>query len=149
MDCDDVRPSAEAFHNQDSLESRMLGNLHVRFGVGAGVKLPRLHHLGGNTQGHLALGLEAVCPIACGGGDLSTEASVCFVQRAITPFLKESVKTPKTSCLKACARTLSPPRFQEPGSRRRPLAHSWRTSALLPSIVVPRHRLSLEFERVR
>ncbi len=46
MDCDDVRPSAEAFHNQDSLESRMLGNLHVRFGVGAGVKLPRLHHLG-------------------------------------------------------------------------------------------------------
>jgi|GEM_PF-6715067 len=32
----------------------MLGNLHVRFGVGAGVKLPRLHHLGGNTQGHLA-----------------------------------------------------------------------------------------------
>ena len=23
----------------------MLGNLHVRFGVGAGVKLPGLHHL--------------------------------------------------------------------------------------------------------
>ena len=44
MDCDDGRPSAEAFHNQDSLESRMLGNWHVRFGVGAGVKLPRPHH---------------------------------------------------------------------------------------------------------
>ena len=27
-----------------NLESRMLGNLHVRFGVGAGVKLPGLHH---------------------------------------------------------------------------------------------------------
>ena len=27
------------------LESRMLGNLHVRFGVGAGVELPGLHHL--------------------------------------------------------------------------------------------------------
>ena len=26
------------------LESRMLGNLHVRFGVGAGVKTPGLHH---------------------------------------------------------------------------------------------------------
>ena len=26
------------------LESRMLGNLHVRFGVGAGVELPGLHH---------------------------------------------------------------------------------------------------------
>ncbi len=31
--------------DQDCLESRMLGNLHVRFGVGAGVKLPGLHHL--------------------------------------------------------------------------------------------------------
>ncbi len=31
-------------NNQGSLESRMLGNLHVRFGVGAGVKLPRPHH---------------------------------------------------------------------------------------------------------
>jgi hypothetical protein len=30
---------------QNCLESRMLGNLHVRFGVGAGVKLPGLHHL--------------------------------------------------------------------------------------------------------
>lgn len=27
------------------MESRMLGNLHVRFGVGAGVELPGLHHL--------------------------------------------------------------------------------------------------------
>jgi len=27
----------------------MLGNLHVRFGVGAGVKLPGLHHISGNT----------------------------------------------------------------------------------------------------
>ena len=27
-----------------NLESRMLGNLHVRFGVGGGVKLPALHH---------------------------------------------------------------------------------------------------------
>ena len=26
------------------LESRMLGNLHVRFGVGAGVQLPGPHH---------------------------------------------------------------------------------------------------------
>ena len=29
---------------QNYLESRMLENLHVRFGVGAGVKLPGLHH---------------------------------------------------------------------------------------------------------
>ena len=28
----------------DSLESRMQGNLHVRFGVGAGVQFPGLHH---------------------------------------------------------------------------------------------------------
>ena len=28
------------------LESRMLGNLHVRFGVGARVRFPGLHHLG-------------------------------------------------------------------------------------------------------
>jgi hypothetical protein len=28
-----------------SLESRMLGNLHVRFGVGGGVQLPALHHI--------------------------------------------------------------------------------------------------------
>ena len=27
-------------HDQDSLESRMLGNLHVRFGVGAGGETP-------------------------------------------------------------------------------------------------------------
>ena len=26
------------------LESRVLGNLHARFGVGGGVKLPALHH---------------------------------------------------------------------------------------------------------
>ena len=31
--------------NQDSLESRMLGNLHVRFGVGAGVRFPGPHHV--------------------------------------------------------------------------------------------------------
>ena len=31
-------------NNQGSLESRMLGNLHVRFGVGAGVRLPGPHH---------------------------------------------------------------------------------------------------------
>jgi hypothetical protein len=31
--------------DQDRLESRMLGNLHVRFGVGAEVELPGLHHL--------------------------------------------------------------------------------------------------------
>ena len=31
-------------NNQGSLESRMLGNLHVRFGVGAGVKFPGPHH---------------------------------------------------------------------------------------------------------
>ena len=29
---------------KNRLESRMLGNLHVRFGFGAGVKLPGLHH---------------------------------------------------------------------------------------------------------
>jgi hypothetical protein len=28
-----------------NLESRMLGNLHVRFGVGGGVQLPALHHI--------------------------------------------------------------------------------------------------------
>ena len=27
-----------------NLESRMLGNLHVRFGVGGGVRFPALHH---------------------------------------------------------------------------------------------------------
>ena len=27
-----------------NLESRMLGNLHVRFGVGGGVQFPALHH---------------------------------------------------------------------------------------------------------
>jgi len=27
------------------LESRMLGNLHVRFGVGVGVQSPGLHHV--------------------------------------------------------------------------------------------------------
>ena len=31
-------------HNQGSLESRMFGNLQVRFGVGAGVKFPGPHH---------------------------------------------------------------------------------------------------------
>jgi len=31
-------------NNQDSLESRMLGNLHVRFGVGVGVQFPGPHH---------------------------------------------------------------------------------------------------------
>ena len=31
-------------NNQDSLESRMLGNSHVRFGVGAGVRFPGPHH---------------------------------------------------------------------------------------------------------
>jgi hypothetical protein len=29
----------------EHLESRMLGNLHVRFGVGVGVQLPGLHHV--------------------------------------------------------------------------------------------------------
>jgi len=29
---------------KNRLESRMQGNLHVRFGVGAGVKYPGLHH---------------------------------------------------------------------------------------------------------
>ena len=29
---------------QNHLESRMLGNLHVRFGVGAGAKFHGLHH---------------------------------------------------------------------------------------------------------
>ncbi|MCL2640589.1 MAG: hypothetical protein FWD53_07085 [Phycisphaerales bacterium] len=29
---------------KNHLESRMQGNLHVRFGVGAGVKSPGLHH---------------------------------------------------------------------------------------------------------
>ena len=29
---------------EKSLESRMFGNLHVRFGVGGGVQLPALHH---------------------------------------------------------------------------------------------------------
>ena len=33
------------------LESRMLGNLHVRFGVGAGAQLPRLHHPGRQRPG--------------------------------------------------------------------------------------------------
>ena len=31
-------------NNQGSLESRMFGNLQVRFGVGAGVKSPGPHH---------------------------------------------------------------------------------------------------------
>ena len=39
--CDQVLKRS---NNQGSLESRMLGNLHVRFGVGAGVQLPRPHH---------------------------------------------------------------------------------------------------------
>ena len=30
---------------KESLESRMLRKLHVRFGVGGGVKLPALHHV--------------------------------------------------------------------------------------------------------
>lgn len=30
---------------KNRLESRMLGNLQVRFGVGVGVKLPGLHHV--------------------------------------------------------------------------------------------------------
>lgn len=29
---------------KNSLESRMLGNLHVRFGVGVGMRTPGLHH---------------------------------------------------------------------------------------------------------
>ena len=29
---------------KNSLESRMLGNLHVRFGVGVGLQTPGLHH---------------------------------------------------------------------------------------------------------
>ena len=33
--------------------SRMQGNLHVRFGVGAGVKLPRPHHAA-KQEGQLA-----------------------------------------------------------------------------------------------
>ena len=37
--CDRV---LKRFNNQDSLESRMRGNSHVRFGVGAGVGLPRV-----------------------------------------------------------------------------------------------------------
>jgi len=32
------------FDAEKHLESRMLGNLHVRFGVGARVRLPGLHH---------------------------------------------------------------------------------------------------------
>ena len=35
-----------------SLESRMLGNSHVRFGVGGGVQLPALHHSGA-TKGRM------------------------------------------------------------------------------------------------
>ena len=31
---------------KNRLESRMLGNLHVRFGVGVGMKSPGLHHNG-------------------------------------------------------------------------------------------------------
>ena len=31
-------------NNQGSLESRMVGNLQVRFGVGAGVQFPGPHH---------------------------------------------------------------------------------------------------------
>ncbi|MDZ7380136.1 MAG: hypothetical protein ONB06_12430, partial [candidate division KSB1 bacterium] len=33
------------YEAEKHLESRMLGNLHVRFGVGAGVKSPGLHHV--------------------------------------------------------------------------------------------------------
>ena len=36
MDCDGLQPNAEISPNQGGLESRMQGNLHVRFGVGAG-----------------------------------------------------------------------------------------------------------------
>ena len=32
--------------SRKNLESRMFGNLHVRFGVGGGVQLPALHHVG-------------------------------------------------------------------------------------------------------
>ena len=35
-----------------SLESRMLGKLHVRFGGGGGVQLPALHHEGA-TKGRM------------------------------------------------------------------------------------------------
>ena len=53
------------------MESRMLGNLHVRFGVGAGVQFPSLHHFilarGGQTYARLRLnagpGAEVVLPV--------------------------------------------------------------------------------------
>jgi hypothetical protein len=43
MNTDEVQRSPA--REENCLESRMLGNLHVRFGVGAGVKFPGLHHV--------------------------------------------------------------------------------------------------------
>ncbi len=48
------------------LESRMLGNLHVRFGVGAGVQLPRLHHLGGQPPRPTRPQASKRCSLTCG-----------------------------------------------------------------------------------
>ena len=46
-------------NNQGSLESRMVGNLQVRFGVGAGVKFPGPHHV--EDQGVEGAEMAAVC----------------------------------------------------------------------------------------
>ena len=44
-------------NNQGSLESRMFGNLQVRFGVGAGVKSPGPHH----ANSRFCLSSEVFC----------------------------------------------------------------------------------------
>ena len=58
----------------------MLGNLHVRFGVGAGVKLPGLHHfiLAQSGQGYVRLRFH-VGP----GGDLELPVRVDYTR----PFI--------------------------------------------------------------
>jgi hypothetical protein len=54
----------------------MLENLHVRFGVGAGVKLPRLHHRGRDLSADPGAKTEG------GGDEVSTSHHLDFFECA-------------------------------------------------------------------
>ena len=61
-------------NNQGSLESRMLGNSHVRFGVGAGVRFPGLHH----AECAISF-VRSVLTTEAGNGDIRSTSDVAGV----------------------------------------------------------------------
>ena len=56
---------------KNRLESRMLGNVHVRFGVGVGMKTPGLHHVGAASRSNNAIAASGDRPIGRRGMNIA------------------------------------------------------------------------------